>query len=225
MKVRIRFEKLGHMKFIGHLDLMRYFQKAIRRAKLPIKYSEGFSPHQIMSFASPLGIGMESFSEYMDIELIEKVNSKEAIQILNDNMVEGIQILDFLELSDDAKNSMSIVDSADYRVVFYESLNKKEIEFVIKDLLSSNEIFIEKKSKDKLKEVDIRANIYELKVEDDKDIFMNIGSGSSNSLKPELVIKAIEKKADLNLGKYKIFRLDLYAKDKVSLKDYGKEIL
>ena len=60
MKVRIKFAKKGTMKFIGHLDIMRYFQKAIRRAGIDIAYSEGFSPHQIMSFAAPLGVGLES---------------------------------------------------------------------------------------------------------------------------------------------------------------------
>ena len=70
MKLRVKFSKTGHMKFIGHLDLMRFFQKAIRRSKIDIKYSEGLSPHQIMSFAAPLGLGIESFGEYMDIELV-----------------------------------------------------------------------------------------------------------------------------------------------------------
>ena len=54
MKVRIKFSKEGSLKFIGHLDTMRYFQKALRRAKLPVAYSEGFSPHIIMSFAAPV---------------------------------------------------------------------------------------------------------------------------------------------------------------------------
>ena len=62
------------MKFIGHLDMMRYFQKAIRRANIPIAYSGGFSPHQIMSFAAPLGVGITSDGEYLDIE----VNSTES---------------------------------------------------------------------------------------------------------------------------------------------------
>ena len=62
MKIRIKFAKEGTMKFIGHLDVMRYFQKVMRRADVDIRYSEGFSPHQIMSFASPLGVGMESRS-------------------------------------------------------------------------------------------------------------------------------------------------------------------
>ena len=59
MKVRIKFTKEGPMKFVGHLDTMRYFQKAIRRAELPIAFSGGYSPHMIMSFAAPLGVGID----------------------------------------------------------------------------------------------------------------------------------------------------------------------
>lgn len=70
MKIRIKFSKYGTMKYIGHLDMMRFFQKAIRRAGIDVRYSEGFSPHQIMSFAAPLGVGMESRGEYMDIEVL-----------------------------------------------------------------------------------------------------------------------------------------------------------
>ena len=64
MRIRIKFRKYGVMRFIGHLDIMRYFQKAMRRANIDIAYSEGFSPHQIMSFAAPLGVGITSDGEY-----------------------------------------------------------------------------------------------------------------------------------------------------------------
>ena len=64
LKIRVKFEKTGVVRFIGHLDIMRYFQKAMRRCAMPIKYSEGFSPHQIMSFGAPLSLGMESIGEY-----------------------------------------------------------------------------------------------------------------------------------------------------------------
>ena len=77
MKIRIKFAKQGTMKFIGHLDVMRYFQKAMRRADVDIRYSEGFSPHQIMSFASPLGVGLTSVGEYMDIEVHSTDSSAE----------------------------------------------------------------------------------------------------------------------------------------------------
>ena len=68
MTFRIRFAKYGVVKFIGHLDVMRYFQKVIRRSELPVKYSLGFNPHQIMSFAQPLGVGITSDGEYMEVE-------------------------------------------------------------------------------------------------------------------------------------------------------------
>lgn len=69
MIFRIRFAKYGAVRFIGHLDVMRYFQKAVRRSGLQIRYSQGYNPHQLMVFAQPLGVGITSDGEYMDIEV------------------------------------------------------------------------------------------------------------------------------------------------------------
>ena len=80
MKVRIKFSKEGPVKFVGHLDTMRYFQKAIRRANLPVAFSGGYSPHMIMSFAAPLGVGTESLGEYFDLELAETVPTSEEVK-------------------------------------------------------------------------------------------------------------------------------------------------
>ena len=91
MKVRIKFAKQGVMKFIGHLDIMRYFQKALRRADIDIKFSEGMSPHMIMSFAAPLGVGLTSDGEYVDIELRTPISTAEAVSRLNAVMVEGME--------------------------------------------------------------------------------------------------------------------------------------
>ena len=118
MKVRIKFTKHGAMKFIGHLDIMRYFQKAMRRADVDIKYSEGFSPHQVMSFAAPLGVGLTSNGEYMDIEVNSMKDSKTMVSQLNEVMVEGIEVLSCRRLEDTAKNAMSMVAAADYTVRF-----------------------------------------------------------------------------------------------------------
>ena len=121
MKIRIKFKKYGVMKFIGHLDIMRYFQKAMRRADIDIAYSEGFSPHQIMSFAAPLGVGLTSDGEYLDIEVKSSKSSKESIVNLNNTMVDGIEILEYKRLPDTAKKSMSIVAAADYKVFYKEN--------------------------------------------------------------------------------------------------------
>jgi len=74
LKARIKFRKYGVMKFIGHLDIMRFFQKVMRRADIPIAFTGGYSPHMIMSFANPLGVGLTSDGEYFDIELTEPID-------------------------------------------------------------------------------------------------------------------------------------------------------
>ena len=89
------------MKFIGHLDIMRYFQKAIRRAEIPIAFTSGYSPHMIMSFANPLGVGLTSDGEYFDIELTEAIDSKTAVKRMNEVSIEGIEIISFRKIPDD----------------------------------------------------------------------------------------------------------------------------
>ena len=92
LKARIKFRKYGIMRFIGHLDVMRFFQKAMRRANIPIAFTGGYSPHMIMSFAQPLGVGLTSDGEYLDIELTESISSEDAVRQLNEVSVEGIEI-------------------------------------------------------------------------------------------------------------------------------------
>ena len=116
MKIRIKFEKDGVMRYIGHLDIMRYFQKAIRRAEIDIKYSTGFSPHQIMSFAAPLGVGHISYGEYFDIEVNSHNGKQDMIERLNAAMVPGIRITNVVELPDNAGNAMATVAAARYKV-------------------------------------------------------------------------------------------------------------
>ena len=93
MKVRIKFSKEGPMKFVGHLDTMRYFQKALRRAELPVAFSGGYSPHMIMSFAVPLGVGMESLGDYFDLDMAEVMPTADIASSLEEQMAEGMHIL------------------------------------------------------------------------------------------------------------------------------------
>ena len=119
MKIRIKFRKYGIMKFIGHLDIMRYFQKAMRRADIDICYSAGFSPHMIMSFASPLGVGLTSDGEYLDIEIGNELSSEAAVKRLNRVMAEGVEVLSFQRIPEEkSANAMSLVAAADYECPF-----------------------------------------------------------------------------------------------------------
>ncbi|MDO4938515.1 MAG: TIGR03936 family radical SAM-associated protein [Lachnospiraceae bacterium] len=195
MKVRIKFSKHGNTRYIGHLDIMRYFQKAMRRADIPIRYSEGFSPHQIMSFAAPLGVGIESDYEILDIEITEQVDPDTAIRRLNEVMCDGIRVLDWKYIDDNTGNAMSLVASADYFV---------ECDCESLDPLNQPEIIITKESKsgDK-KKVDIKPMIYKAELTGD-GVFLHIAQGSAGNLKPDIIMSV------LNISKYHIIRKCLY---------------
>jgi radical SAM-linked protein len=203
------------MKFIGHLDIMRYFQKVMRKADVNICYSGGFSPHQIMSFASPLGVGLTSDGEYVDIEVSSTDSSKEMLRRINAVMVEGLEALSYRRLPDDAANAMSCVAAADYTVVFREGKEPENWEKFcdgLKDFLAQDEILMIKKSKKGEREVDIRPMIYELCIDGD-NVKMKIASGSAANLKPEMVIQAYMTYLNLELEDFALLinRDEVYA--------------
>ncbi len=88
--IRLRFSKTGRAKFISHLDLNRTMTRALRRAKLPIWYTEGFNKHPYLTFASPLSLGYEGLAEYMDIRLTDDRPTEEVLAALNAAMPEGL---------------------------------------------------------------------------------------------------------------------------------------
>ena len=191
MKVRIKFAKQGAMKFIGHLDIMRYFQKAVKRAGLDAAYSEGFSPHMIMSFAAPLGVGVTSEGEYFDLELKTPMPSKEAVERLNQVMVEGMEVLSVREVPEGKKGkAMSLVAAADYLVSFREGMEPgKDWKEKVPAFVEQQEIRILKKTKKNEKEVDIKPYIYEMEIRGES-IFLKLAAGSVKNTKPELVMEA-----------------------------------
>lgn len=237
MKIRIKFAKEGTMKFIGHLDIMRYFQKIMRKADVKIRYSEGFSPHQIMSFASPLSVGTESRGEYVDIEVLNTDSSTEMLRRINEVMTEGMEALSYRLLPDTAANAMSIVAAADYEVRFREGYEPEDWqEFVtgLKEFLNQKEILIIKKTKKGEREMDIRPMIYNLSpVPGKQAVFMKIAAGSAANLKPEAVIQAYLDSKGKALRDFALLitRLEIYANtgsDKelkfMALEDFGENI-
>ena len=223
MKIRIKFRKYGVMKFIGHLDMMRYFQKAMRRAEIDIAYSEGFSPHQIMSFAAPLGVGITSDGEYLDIEVHSTRSSIESVKALNDTMVEGVEIVSYRMLPEHAKTAMSIVAAADYNV-FYK--DKGNCPFTLDELKAkvkafyedAPEILVTKKTKKSEKVMDLKQLVYAFDVSerDGRPVFyLKVSTGSTDNLKPELVLEAMFQAMGYTYDQnaIQIHRRDVYAMD------------
>lgn len=223
------------MKFIGHLDLMRYFQKVMRRAEVNIRYSEGFSPHQIMSFASPLGVGMESRGEYVDIEVLSTDSSKNMLERINAVIGDEMEALSYRLLPDNAANAMSIVAAADYSVRFrpgYEPTDWEGFANGLQAFMAQDEIMIIKKTKKGEREMNLRPLIYELKAEQDT-IQMKIATGSAANIKPDVVINAYMNSRGESLQDFALMvtRTELYANkgteenlELTALEDFGEEI-
>lgn len=239
MKIRIKFRKWGSMKFIGHLDMMRYFQKVMRRADVDIRYSEGFSPHQIMSFAAPLGVGITSDGEYFDIEVHSTKSSEKMIKDMNATMVDGVEITGYVALPDNAKTAMSIVAAADYILSYKEGydvlFSVEEWKAKVEELFASQKTFtIVKKTKKSEREVDLKPLVYAFDVmeEDGKPAFyINVSTGSVDNIKPELLLASMYEKLGLeyNESAIAIHRKDVYAIDEktkkyVSLLELGEII-
>ncbi|WP_394923046.1 TIGR03936 family radical SAM-associated protein [uncultured Robinsoniella sp.] len=234
MKVRIKFAKEGVMKFIGHLDIMRYFQKAMRRGNIDIAFTEGFSPHMIMSFAAPLGVGLTSTGEYLDIEVNTEISSADAIRQLNACMVEGMSILSFRRIPEEkASKAMSLVAAADYLVNFREENDPgQDYKSRLQEFYNRESITVVKKTKKSEKEVDIKPMIYALELRDE-GIFMQLATGSVNNLKPELVMEAFSRYLGMEPEPFglMVHRLEVYAdlgnekkRRLVSLEDLGEDI-
>ncbi len=190
MKVRIKFKKYGPIRFIGHLDVMRFFQKAIRRAELDIAYTTGYSPHQIMSFAAPLGVGLESNGEYMDIELHSVTSSQDMIARLNQASVPGIEILSIKELPEGAGNAMASVAAASYTIKFRDGRAPKfDYTGQIQAFLNQDQILITKETKKNTLEVDLKPGIYEFKANPDGSLYLFVDASSSGNIKPGTVVE------------------------------------
>ena len=234
MKVRIKFSKYSSMIFIGHLDMMRYFQKAMRRAEIDISYSQGFNPHQVMSFAAPLGVGIYSNGEYVDIQVESATTSKDMMDALNGVMAEGVEVLSVKKLPDDAKNAMASVAAASYTVRFREGYEPSfDYRSAFEQFKAKKSIMITKQTKKSEKELDLAPSIYEMKLTED-GIYLMVDASSAGNIKPGLVMEAFYKENGAELGQFDLIitREDTYLEvNKNGKKEYcpldaiGEEIV
>ena len=190
MRVRIKFSKHGVVKFIGHLDFMRYFQKAIRRAGIDVTYSSGFSPHQVMSFASPLGVGHCSNGDYFDIEVNSHNGRQDMMERLNLAMVPGVKVENIVALGEKAGNAMASVAAAAYTLEWKDGYEVPEnLAEQIARFYGQDAIMVTKQTKKSTLELDLKPGIYEMEATDNA-ITMLVDASSSGNIKPALLLEA-----------------------------------
>jgi len=203
IKKRIVFSKYGNLRFIGHLDFLRVFQQTIRRANLPVAYSQGFNPHILISFALPLPLGMSSMFDYVDITLNEECPN--VIELLNIYAPSGLKIHKSSPVTD--KGAASVVTAADYRVKIEKNI---DVMGKLEGIIKSETIITTKKTKSGLKNVDIRPDIIHLeKVTESPNsaILMRLYAGSARFLNPVTVAELLTEE---KVSPYTIERVNMY---------------
>lgn len=214
-EVRLRFSKTGRLKYISHLDINRAMSRALKRAQIPLWYTEGFNPHPYMSFSLPLSLGVESLCESVDLRIIGDITNDEIKNRLNNVLPQDIKIVD---VYDNFRDNSEIVYS-DYVYKFEFKDNEAALE-KIKNVLSSDEIIALKKGKQGRKRVMKETNIksfidkYSISIRNDV-IVLNIRllAGPEKNLNPSLLFDTIIRLIDMDFEWKSIARISLLDKD------------
>ena len=193
--VRIFFEKVGLAKYISHLDLMRCFSRAIKRADIDIWYTEGFNPHPFMTFSLPLSLGTVSLCESVDIRINGEMPFEEIKESLNATLPTGIRIT---SVSSPIHKADEIC-FAEYEITF-NTANVEAVSSAVQSRINADEILVEKKTKQGkkkiLKEINIKDSIKSFNTAVLKDkVLLNtvLAAGNKGNINPSLLIDAVTK--------------------------------
>lgn len=211
----IKYARGEEVKYISHLDFVKFIQRAVRRADLPMLYSQGFNPHPQMAIALPLSVGVTSNCELMRIGFDGNYSEEEVKNALNAVLPDGFDII-MVKNCKDSKIDFSGINRADY-------ICKCEVEgnldFDVEKFLSNDKILVMKKSKSGIKEADIKPHIHSMElIDSDGDIVtfsMRLSAGNEYNLKPDTVVDAMMKyDEDFKVNFYKVHRCTLLVDDK-----------
>lgn len=201
MRLIIEFEKFGPAKYISHLDVLRAMQRALRRARIPVGYSQGFNPHMLLSFATALSLGQESHAELMDIKLTQMVDVGQLLDDLNCALPPGFHALRAKYIDDRAPALTKMMKWAGYEIYGLSDCDQE-----VQAFLKSPSCIVSKKSKKGMKDVDIRPMVCRLIWDCKKGVLQAVlTSCDSIALSPELLLGAMDVKGTPHIVRTKLF--------------------
>ena len=191
--VRLWYKKQGTAKYASHLDLVRCFSRAVRRAGIPIWYTEGFNPKPYMTFALPLSLGQQGLREPLDIRIVDEISPDDIAERLNDALPEGLSIVGAGEPVMESKE----IAFALYSVELEFSSEDEAAHFAgeAEKIISGGELNAQKKSKKGIKTVNLCEMIEDFSVSQNADICkisMTVAAGNTLNLNAELLIDTLE---------------------------------
>ena len=216
MKMLVVFEKTERLRHVGHLDLMRAMQRALRRSGVPIAFSKGDNPHLLLNFAAPLSVGMSGKREVMEVPLSEEISEEDFKEKLRAALPPELPCLAVRAVDDRHPAPMSQLIAASYSISVKE--NADALLRVIPAFLERETIMALRKTKSGEKLTDIRPMIYDLHALDQNTIACTLALSEAATCKPELLLDALSQQAGLETRPWVICaRTQLYGKDLVPL--------
>lgn len=211
MRALIRFGKQPRLRFISHLDMQRFFQRALNRTGLPIAYTQGFNPHPVLSFGSALALGWTSEYEIIDIKLAVPMGRKRTEEAMRQALPEDLPVIEVKLVDDRHPAPMAQVKMADYRVTL-DGENTAAILEQIPAFMEKECVMELKKTKSGEKEINIRPLVISAEAFED-GFNVRLMLTEKESLKPDLLIKALAEMAGTDLPEARVHRLLLLGED------------
>ena len=187
MRIQIKFSKQGALRYTGHLDLHKLWERAARRAELPLAYSQGFHPQPKLSIAAALPLGFSSRCEVLDMRLEQDISLDGLANKLNATMPEGIRVLDITQVDDRAHALQTQVVSAEYEVTSKETAFGSDLKRKIDSVMETESIIRTRRKK----EYDLRPLIEELELVSEDKLFMRLTAKEGATGRPEEVLDVL----------------------------------
>lgn len=198
-RLRLTFSATGPMRYVAHLDTMRTWERAIRRANLPLVYTSGFSPHARMALAAPLPVGVEGLNELMDIWFDPPTDPVAAVRALTAALPPGLAIVEAEEVSDALPSLQSCLIAARYEARLPAPIDASVVRTRVERLLALDTLDWEEERGEKTRRYDLRVTILELAVREEGaevvvELYLSLEVGRTG--RPTQVLRAMDLVAD-----------------------------
>ena len=211
MRIGVKFARAGLGRFLSHLDLQDLFCRAVRRAGIPAKYTEGFHPHMSLSFASAMAVGMETEGDYFELQTAEEIEIPAAREALSAQMPQGFSICAMGRLPEGLAKLMALAVRAEYEI-FTEN---DAFRTWLGQVMAQQSYIITKQRKQKSRQMDLRPIIYEADL--GRCTRLMLGNFGAETVTPKLLLAEAEKNMG-SLGNVRVVRQELYAEQKGEIK-------
>jgi len=208
MKIVLRFGKQDRLKFISHLDLQRTFQFALNRSDLPVAYTQGFTPHAIMSFGSALAMGWTSEYEVFEFRVSEDISAEDAKAALSRALPPDLPVYEVKACDNKRDATMAMVKASDYVI----RVENPAVFSAVPAFLAEECFMGVRKTKSGEREINIRPLVYGLEAKDGA-LCARLALSQTETLKPELLVSALSRMAGCEAGEVRVRRVCLLAEE------------